>query len=84
MPLPQLLGVGDPALEREIGILGTFCQLVDVVVDSALPVILCFRLRLQAGLSYREIAEVTGLTVGNVGFHLHEAVRNLRDTLAVS
>ena len=42
------------------------------------------RLRMQAGLSYREIAEVTGLTVSNVGFHLHEAVRNLRDSLAVS
>jgi RNA polymerase sigma-70 factor (ECF subfamily) len=42
------------------------------------------RLRLQAGLSYREIAEVTGLTVGNVGFHLHEAVRNLRNSMAVS
>ena len=27
------------------------------------------RLRMQAGLSYREIAEVTGLTVSNVGFH---------------
>ena len=35
----------------------------------------------QAGLSYREIAQVTGLTIGNVGFHLHEAVRNLRDSL---
>ena len=42
------------------------------------------RLRLQAGLSYREIAEITGLTIGNVGFHLHAAVRNLRDSLAVS
>jgi RNA polymerase sigma-70 factor (ECF subfamily) len=42
------------------------------------------RLRLQAGLSYREIAEVTGLTVSNVGFHLHQAVRNLRDSLAIS
>jgi RNA polymerase sigma-70 factor (ECF subfamily) len=42
------------------------------------------RLRLQAGLSYREIAEVTGLTVGNVGFHLHAAVRNLRNSLAVT
>ncbi|MEE2937903.1 MAG: sigma-70 family RNA polymerase sigma factor [Planctomycetota bacterium] len=41
------------------------------------------RLRLHAGLSYREIAEVTGLTVSNVGFHLHQAVRNLRDSLAV-
>jgi RNA polymerase sigma-70 factor (ECF subfamily) len=42
------------------------------------------RLRMQAGLSYREIAEVTGLTVSNVGFHLHAAVRNLRDSLAIS
>jgi len=42
------------------------------------------RLRMQAGLSYREIADVTGLTVGNVGFHLHAAVRSLRDSLAVS
>ncbi|EMI22048.1 ECF family RNA polymerase sigma factor [Rhodopirellula maiorica SM1] len=42
------------------------------------------RLRMQAGLSYREIAEVTGLTVSNVGFHLHEAVRNLRNSLAMS
>ena len=41
------------------------------------------RLRLQGGLSYREIADVTGLTVSNVGFHLHEAVRNLREILAV-
>ena len=42
------------------------------------------RLRLHAGLSYREIAEVTGLTVSNVGFHLHAAVRSLKDSLAVS
>lgn len=41
------------------------------------------RLRLQAGLSYREIAEVTGLTVSNVGFHLHAAVKQLRLSLAV-
>lgn len=36
------------------------------------------RLRLQAELSYREIADVTGLSVSNVGFHLHAAVRSLR------
>ncbi len=42
------------------------------------------RLRMQADLSYREIADVTGLSVSNVGFHLHQAVRNLRDSLAVS
>lgn len=39
------------------------------------------RLRLQAQLSYREIAEVTGLSVSNVGFHLHAAVRSLRSSL---
>ncbi|MCG8649394.1 MAG: sigma-70 family RNA polymerase sigma factor, partial [Pirellulales bacterium] len=56
-------------------------QLVDNLSPRQQEVL---RLRMQAGLSYREIAEVTGLTVGNVGFHLHQAVRNLRDSLAVS
>jgi RNA polymerase sigma-70 factor (ECF subfamily) len=56
-------------------------QLVDKLSSRQQEVL---RLRLQAGLSYREIAAVTGLTVGNVGFHLHEAIRNLRDALAVS
>lgn len=37
------------------------------------------RLRLQAGLSYREIAEATGMTVSNVGYQLHHAVRVLRE-----
>ncbi len=36
------------------------------------------RLRLHDGLSYREIAEVTGLTVTNVGYHLHQAISQLR------
>lgn len=39
------------------------------------------RLRLQAQLSYREIAEVTGLSVSNVGFHIHAAVRSLRTAM---
>ncbi|WP_068133523.1 RNA polymerase sigma factor [Roseimaritima ulvae] len=42
------------------------------------------RLRLHAGLSYREIADVTGITVSNVGVQLHQAIRTLRDALAVS
>ena len=37
------------------------------------------RLRLQENLSYREIAEVTGLSVSNVGFQLHEALCNLKN-----
>lgn len=37
------------------------------------------RLRLHDGLSYRQIAEVTGLTMTNVGYHLHQAITSLRN-----
>jgi RNA polymerase sigma-70 factor (ECF subfamily) len=37
------------------------------------------RLKFQAGLSYREIAEVTGLTEGHIGYLLHHAVKTLRE-----
>ena len=36
------------------------------------------RLRLHDNLSYKQIAEVTGLTVTNVGFQLHQAIATLR------
>ena len=39
------------------------------------------RLRLQAGLSYREISEVTGHTVSNVGVLLHGALSAVRKQL---
>lgn len=42
------------------------------------------RLRLKDGLSYQQIAEVTGLTASNVGYHLHQAVTTLRGKLQVS
>jgi RNA polymerase sigma-70 factor (ECF subfamily) len=42
------------------------------------------RLKFQNGLSYRDIAEVTGLTSGNVGYLLHMALKRLRERLAVS
>jgi len=38
-------------------------------------------LRLEEGLSYKEIADVTGRTVGNVGNILHHAVRKLSVSL---
>lgn len=38
-------------------------------------------LRFQGGLSYKEIAEVTGHTVSNVGFLLHAAVKSIRAQL---
>lgn len=41
------------------------------------------RLKFQAGLSYKEIAAVTGDSVGNVGFLLHTALHALRERMAV-
>jgi RNA polymerase sigma-70 factor (ECF subfamily) len=38
-------------------------------------------LRFQGGLSYKEISAVTGLSVSNVGFLLHTAVRAIRNHL---
>jgi RNA polymerase sigma-70 factor (ECF subfamily) len=40
-------------------------------------------LRFQGGLSYREISDVTGLSVSNVGFLLHTAVRAIRSLVSV-
>lgn len=39
------------------------------------------RLKFHGGLSYQEIAEVTGLTKTNVGFLLHTAISKLRQTV---
>ena len=38
-------------------------------------------LRFAAGLSYREIAGITGLTETNVGFILHTALKTLKKRL---
>jgi RNA polymerase sigma-70 factor, ECF subfamily len=40
-------------------------------------------LRLTNELSYKQIAEITGLSVSNVGFLLHQAISRLRTSLAV-
>ncbi len=39
------------------------------------------RLRMHDGLSYKQISEVTGLSTSNVGYHLHQAILRLRETL---
>ena len=41
------------------------------------------RLKLQNGMSYKEISNVTGLSVSNVGFILHTAMTSLRQRAAV-
>jgi len=40
------------------------------------------RLKIEAGLSYKDIAEVMNLTVSNVGFILHTAITRVREGLA--
>lgn len=42
------------------------------------------RLKFQNGLRYRQIAEITGLTVTNVGFLLHRGLKTLRERLRAS
>jgi RNA polymerase sigma-70 factor (ECF subfamily) len=39
------------------------------------------RLKFQNNLSYREIAEVTGLSISNVGVQLHNGLKQLRQKL---
>lgn len=39
------------------------------------------RLKFQNDLKYREIAEITGLSVSNVGFQLHAGLKRLRELM---
>lgn len=71
-PMPDDVAIADEDTRRVADQIGTLTPRQREVLQ----------LRMQAGLSYREIAEVTGLTPTNVGFHLHQAVSALRQTLA--
>ena len=42
------------------------------------------RLKFQDSLSYKEISEATGLTVSNVGFLLHTAIKTIRRQVAAN
>ena len=42
------------------------------------------RLKFQAGLSYREISTITGLSITNVGYLIHTAIASLRSVLVPS
>ena len=57
---------------RVLGVVGTLSQDQQEVI----------RLKFQDALSYKEISQVTGLSVTNVGFLLHTAIRNIRARLA--
>jgi RNA polymerase sigma-70 factor (ECF subfamily) len=42
------------------------------------------RLKFEGGLSYKEIAEVSGLSVSNVGFLLHVALKRIKSELGAT
>lgn len=50
-------------------------RLVEQLTDNQREVV---RLKFQNDLSYREISEVTGLSIGNVGYLLHTAIQKIR------
>lgn len=53
-------------------------RLVDGLSDNQREVI---RLKFQDGLSYKEISRITSLSVSNVGYLIHTAIRSLRNQL---
>ncbi|MEO8494568.1 MAG: sigma-70 family RNA polymerase sigma factor [Planctomycetota bacterium] len=55
-------------------------EFVDKLTENQREVV---RLKFQHGLSYKEIAAVTELSVSNVGFLIHTAIKKLRAELGV-
>ena len=53
-------------------------QLLEALPQNQQEVI---RLKFQEGLSYREISQVTGHSVGNVGFLIHTGIKAIRENL---
>lgn len=69
----------DPAkiVERREGA-GQALQVLALLPENQQEVI---RLRFQNGLSYREIAGVTKLSISNVGYLIHTAIKKIRERL---
>jgi len=55
-------------------------EFVDRLTENQQEVV---RLKFQRGLSYKEIAAVTELSVSNVGYLIHTAIKRLRTELGV-
>jgi len=65
-----------PGTELEAGeTLAVALRLIDRLPPNQQEVI---RLKFQNGFSYKEISRITQLSVGNVGFLIHTAVKALR------
>jgi RNA polymerase sigma-70 factor (ECF subfamily) len=70
----------DPALMAEQRDEATLARtILDRLPENQQEVI---RLKVEHGLKYREISEVTGLSVSNVGYLLHQGLKTLRQEMA--
>ena len=71
---------GDPQVDAErCDDAGQAASLINDLPTRQQEVI---RLKVQSGLSYREISELTGLSVSNVGYLLHVGLKSVRTRLA--
>lgn len=57
---------------------GRIMEMVNTLPSNQQAVI---RFKFQNGLSYREISEITGLTVTNVGFLIHRGLKTVREKM---
>ena len=55
------------------------CSLMDGLPSNQQEVI---RLKVESGMSYREISNLTGLSISNVGYLLHTGLKSIRTRLA--
>lgn len=81
MPLPDDRRSEAPSPDQELAnreAADWLLRLLDELTPNQREVI---RLKFQNDLSYKEIADVTGLTATNVGFLLHVGLKKLRELL---
>ena len=69
----------DPSVSMEqMETLGSALKILETLPVSQQEVI---RLKFRNELSYKEISQVTGLSVTNVGFLIHAGLRTIRQTM---
>ena len=79
--LPQTVACRIPAPAKQIedrDLAARIISMLDTLPENQRAVIV---LKFQKGLSYKEISRQTGLSVSNVGFLIHTAIKTLRRAL---
>ena len=81
MPMPEERPSEDPSPDEQLATrdsADSLMKMLDGLTENQREVV---RLKFQNDLSYKEIADITGLSVTNVGFLLHVALKKLRTLL---